>query len=173
MTQGKLCKPCMAGPGVSDCDACGGSGWKEAPRPYAGQRLEDETPAEFGARIREALAAAPEAHYQRGAVVRFEHELSEARWDLWQTGAAIRLGQRDGRHPRNTDACPRMYGHPCPFTAICAGEAQPDDTYRFRRRELAHPELSPEIQTPERGATDDRTSNRTPDAAIPSGDAAA
>jgi hypothetical protein len=182
MTQGKPCRGCdgearfesaIAGYSDTPCGTCNGTGWKEPPRPYAGQRLEDETPAEFGARIREVLAAAPEAHYQRGAVVRFDHELAEARWDLWQTGAAIRLGQRDGRHPRNTDACPRMYGHPCPFTAICAGEAQPDDPFRFRRREHAHPELSPEIQAKE-ATDDDRSSTSTPDAAIPAaGDAAA
>jgi hypothetical protein len=161
MTQGKPCKCLHNGVPHEDCAACQGTGWREPPRPYAGQRLEDETPAEFGQRIREVLAAAPEAHYQRGAVVRFDAELEEARWDLWQTGAAIRLGQRDGRHPRNTDACSHMYGRPCPFLALCAGEAQPDDPTRYRTRELAHPELTADLQSPERGATDDRTSDRT------------
>jgi hypothetical protein len=178
MTQGKRCAMC-GGHGTltvnghaCGCPPCDGTGWKEAPRPYAGQRLEDETPEEFGQRIREELAAAPEAHYQRGAVVRFDHELEEARWDLWQTGAAIRLGQRDGRHPRNTDACTRMYGHPCPFVPLCAGEAQPDDPYRFRRRALAHPEPSADLQNSAKEAThDDRSSTSIP--ATDAGDAAA
>jgi hypothetical protein len=166
MTKGKSCGDCGGHGKITfngelvGCLVCSRTGWKEAPRPYAGQRLEDETPAEFGQRIREVLAGAPDAHYQRGAVVRFDAELEEARWDLWQTGAAIRLGQRDGRHPRNTDACSHMHGRPCPFLALCAGEAQPDDPTRYRTRKLAHPELSADLQL-ERGASDDRTSDRT------------
>lgn len=122
------------------CPVCNGSGWEDAPRLYANQRAVDETPEEFGDRVRAALAEAPERFYARGAVVRFDAELVEARRDVWQTVLQIRESQRSGHHPRNPDACAYLYGRVCPFLPVCAGEAQLDDP-RYRMRSSAHPEL--------------------------------
>ncbi|MBP7149481.1 MAG: PD-(D/E)XK nuclease family protein [Acidobacteria bacterium] len=108
---------------------------------YKGQRIDDETPAEYGARCLETIAADPSGHYQRGEVVRFADELDAARYDVWQTAAQIREADRAGRHPRNPDACVR-YGRTCEFWRACTGEASLDDPTLFQRLDFVHPELT-------------------------------
>lgn len=155
-TRGKGCKLCggavgvqgsgqrtVGGVAVGPCPACDG-GWMtgEAPRLYADQRDTDETPEAYRDRIAEAIAADPRAYYGRGDVVRFDEEAEDARVDVFETTQAIREAIRTGRHPRNTDACTRLYGRECPFLSVCAREATLDDPTRFRRRSSAHPELA-------------------------------
>jgi len=143
-TQGKGCKLCggkTLGVQGAGCAACLG-GWVESPRLYANQRDTDETPTDFGARVRAAIAESPERYYQRAPIVRFAAELEEARRDVWQTAAQIQQSKATGAHPRNDGACSHMYGRPCPFLAACCGEASIHDQSRYRRRDSAHPELS-------------------------------
>ncbi len=122
----------------------------------AGQRLTDETPEEFGDRIRAAIAEDPNRYYQRGTVVRLEQELADARWDTWHTARLIREAELSGRHIRNPDAC-KSYGRMCGFFSACVGEASLDDPHEFRRRESAHPELD---TSNERGTDDGNSSSQ-------------
>lgn len=108
---------------------------------YANQRLADETPEEFRARLVEDIASDPNAYFQRGDVVRLESEMSEALFDIWQLGQQIREAELADRAPRNPDACVR-YGRTCPYFDVCTGAASLDDTTRFTRRADVHPELS-------------------------------
>lgn len=156
-TQGKGCKLCggkvgvrghghrVLG-GVETADPCPGcdDGWVEPPRLYAKQRATDESPEEYRDRIAAAIAADPRGYYGRGDVVRFEDEAEDARIDVYETTLAIRAALKTGRHPRNTDACTRLYGRTCPFLPVCSREATLDDSTLYRRRSSAHPELATE-----------------------------
>lgn len=106
----------------------------------AGQRLEDETPEQFEARILEDIAADPSGYFGRSEVVRLDGEVSEAMADVWQFGRMLRENDLRGFYPRNVDACIR-FGRPCPFFGVCAGEASLDDPELYRRTETSHPEL--------------------------------
>lgn len=156
-TQGKGCKLCGGKPGVQGsgrrivagvatddpCPACDG-GWMvgEGPRLYAKQRETDETPEEYRDRVAASIAEDPRAYFGRGDVVRFEDEAEDARLDVYETALAIRGALKTGRHPRNTDACTRLYGRACPFLPVCSREATLDDPTLYQRRSSAHPELS-------------------------------
>lgn len=109
--------------------------------PYANVRLADETPAEFQARVLDALAEEPNRFFVRGEVTRLDEEMAEHLYDVWQTAQAIRESELSGRHPRNPDACVR-YGRTCPFFDACTGVASLEDPQRFRRIASVHPELS-------------------------------
>lgn len=109
--------------------------------PYANVRLEDETPAEFQARVLDALAEEPNRFFVRGEVTRLDEEMAEHLYDVWQTAQAIRESELSGRHPRNPDACVR-YGRTCPFFDACTGVASLEDPLRFRHTNSVHPELS-------------------------------
>ncbi|MEI6225751.1 MAG: PD-(D/E)XK nuclease family protein [Deltaproteobacteria bacterium] len=106
----------------------------------AGQRLEDETPSEFEARILEDISTDPAGYFGRSEVVRLDGELEEAMADIWQFGRMLRENDLRGFHPRNVDACIR-FGRPCPFFGVCAGEASLDDQELYRRIPSPHPEL--------------------------------
>ncbi len=106
---------------------------------YANQRDADETPAEFQARLAEAVAEDPTRYYQRGEVTRLDLELDEARHDRWDLARQIRESQLTGRHPRNPEACCRF--GTCSFFPACTGEASLDDPTLFRKLEEVHPEL--------------------------------
>ncbi len=107
----------------------------------ARQHEQDETPAEFQARVAEAIAEDPTGYYQRAEVVRLEAEMDDARLDVWQLGQALRESERLGRFPRNPDSCVR-YGRTCEFFGVCTGEASIDDPSLFRRAETVHAELT-------------------------------
>lgn len=106
---------------------------------YANQRLEDETPAEFQARLVEAVAEDPSRYYQRGEVSRLDAELDDARHDRWQLGRQIREGQILDRYPRNPEACVRF--GTCEFFGVCAGECSLDDPTLYRKLDDVNPEL--------------------------------
>jgi hypothetical protein len=112
---------------------------KEPSRLYAGQRIVDETPAEYLDRCSAAIAADPDRYYQRGIVVRLASEERDAAADLWQTADAIRVSQNTGRWPRNVDSC-RNYGRLCDYFPICSGVVAEDDP-RYEQVE-AHSELA-------------------------------
>jgi hypothetical protein len=102
-----------------------------------GQRVDDETPDEFEARVAEAIAGDPAAYFQRGTVVRLADELPGLRRDLVETVELIRFGKRTGQHPRNPDAC-ASYGRLCAFFPVCTGAADIDSFPRGpAHRELA------------------------------------
>lgn len=108
---------------------------------YAGQRAVDETPEEYQARLLEVVAEKPEEFYVRVEVPRLDTELADARRDLWQQAQRLREDERLGRSPRNPDAC-MAYGRECSFLDVCSGMASLDDTTRFQRLTMVHPELA-------------------------------
>jgi hypothetical protein len=108
-------------------------------RLYANQHAEDETPAEFQARLVEAVAEDPSRYYQRGEVTRLEAELDEARLDRWDLARQIREAQLAGRYPRNVEACVRF--GTCQFFPACTGEASLEDPSLFHKLAVLHPEL--------------------------------
>jgi hypothetical protein len=112
-------------------------------RPYKAnkKRSEDETPEEYGERVRAAIAAEPDRYYQRGTVVRLANEEQEAAYDLWQTARLIREGELAGRHPRNPDACFK-WGRACEYFAVCTGCADITDEFLFRKTNTRHEELT-------------------------------
>lgn len=163
-TKGKGCKVCggsaggktgvVQGSGQSDvglgpCSDCDGTGWKEAPRLHAGQRLEPETPDQYRLRVREAIAADPNGFYQRGEVVRLAHDLDEHRYDTWETAHELRERQLAGRTlsvnawPRNPGAC-NQWGRLCEYWAVCTGAADIHDDLWFRTAGQTHEELAGE-----------------------------
>lgn len=108
--------------------------------PRAGQRMEDETPDEYRARILAAIAEAPNDYFARGTVVRLEGELDEAMADVWQTGRVIHENHLRGFAPRNVDACMR-FNRACPFLPACCGEGTLGDATLYKKLESVHPEL--------------------------------
>lgn len=112
---------------------------------YANQREHDETPEQYGQRVRDALAADPDKHYQRGTVVRLSDEERDAAHDMWQTAKAIRASELAGRWPRNPDACDRWGRYCLYFDACCASEPAEvlDDPLIFTKQDNVHTELSP------------------------------
>lgn len=107
---------------------------------YANQRDRDETPEEYEARLREHIAANPDAYYQRAPVVRLEAEEREAARDMWHTARAIRDSERLGSWPRNPQACFRWH-RACDYWDVCTGQADIADEHRFERVR-PHEELS-------------------------------
>lgn len=112
----------------------------EPSRLYAGQRLDDESPAEYGARIAASILESPEKFFARWPVVRLADEEREAAFDLWQCGVQIRESRAANAWPRNPDACKR-YGRSCDYLAACAGHASLEDPMRFRKAEKRNEEL--------------------------------
>lgn len=124
------------------CSVCDGSGWKEAPRLYAGQRAEDETEESFALRIGQAINDKPDGYLTREIIVRPEAELVRMRGDLidW-----IRIDQMsrlmsDREPPRNDGACFNFHQR-CPYLSACKGDADINDETTFPRGS-AHPELA-------------------------------
>lgn len=124
-----------------------GKKWRETADAKEGYVLQTrpETADEFRARITEAVAAAPDAYFSRGEVVRLEQEMNDALVDVWQLGQQIRENELAKRHPRNPGAC-KQYGRMCDFFDVCSGAASLDDTTQFVRRDDVHPELATETQ---------------------------
>jgi len=113
----------------------------EPPRYKSHIRTADETPDEYRVRVREALAAHPDAYLVRQPVARLDSALAEYRLDLWQLAARMREDDNAGRYPRNTNACER-WGRFCEFFDVCAGTASLDDPTRYKQITDAHPELA-------------------------------
>lgn len=126
------------GKGCADCTD--GKVVTEPSRLYANQREQDETPAEFQARLLPALAEDPARYYARGEVVRLEAEMHRHRADVWTQAHAIYLAAWSGESPKNPESC-FAYRRACPYLPLCTGEASPDDD-RYQHLEHVHTELS-------------------------------
>lgn len=85
---------------------------------YAAQREVNETPAEYGARVYEAVVADPARYFRREEIVRLESDLKEHQYDVWAWQQLIRQCQRTGVWPRNTGSCQGHYGR-CEYFDIC------------------------------------------------------
>lgn len=125
---------CAEGPGSDirvECPDCAGSGWKEAPKLYANQRLVDEEMDAFGDRISASIAEDPDSYFRRPEAVRMESELVEHRWDTWTTVRALHETKLAGHHSRNPDSC-FAFNRPCAYAPVCweGRSIEDDDLYR-------------------------------------------
>jgi len=124
------------------CQYCSGTGWIETgARPYAGQRLVDETPDEFYQRICTDIGEHVEDWYARMMVVRIGDEERRSAANDWELGLMIRHAERLGLFPQNPDACGR-WGQKCPYLGVCKAQVELGDERYFRKAERAHEELS-------------------------------
>lgn len=104
-----------------------------------------ETPEEYEARVREAVAEDPSRYFVRAEVVRLEAEMRDAMLDVWQLGQELREAELAGRQPKNPDAC-SVWGRTCEYFATCTGEASLEDPALFKRSTNVHPELSGPVE---------------------------
>lgn len=114
---------------------------KGSHRLYANQRDADETPEQYGSRLRAHILEHPEQYYQRGEVVRLDKEADEAAWDLWQTARAIRDAELEERWPRNPEAC-FFWNKPCEYFPVCTGAEPIETSHRYQKLETIHQELT-------------------------------
>jgi ATP-dependent helicase/DNAse subunit B len=112
---------------------------------YKNQHEADETPKEFGQRIRASIVENPSRYFQRGKVVRLDEEIEAYQHELWLEAKHLRAVQLSGHHLRNPDSC-IQYGRTCEFFDVCTGVASLDDPTRFGKKDLTFPELSAETQ---------------------------
>lgn len=108
---------------------------------YASDRDTDETVDEYGARIAEELAAAPERHFRRREIQRLESQIEDALFDFWQATQTMTASHRAPRAVRNSDACFK-WGSQCAFWSVCALGSDPANLAHLRRVSNPHPELS-------------------------------
>lgn len=116
---------------------------KGEPRQSAGEGMtlmvRDETPEEYGARLREDIAARPDYYFARLDVARSSDDLAEYLYDMWAVGREIADAERMGRFSRNPNAC-SVFGS-CEYFDVCTGCASLDDPNLFKRIETPNPEL--------------------------------
>jgi hypothetical protein len=116
------------------------------PRLYANQRERDETPEEYGERCLKAIAAEPDAYYQRALPVRLFQEQHDGAVDVWQTAQTMREAHRLNVFPRNPDSC-FNWSRACDFLPACCGDVPLDDPLLFRREDKEHEELEDIFET--------------------------
>lgn len=109
---------------------------------YANQRDQDETPAEFAARVAIDIESRPEHYYTRIEIARPEQDIKDCQAEVWQQQLSIREAQRSGRWFKNPESCFSLNGT-CEYIGLCqsgmsAGEVPPG----FTIVEDKHPELS-------------------------------
>lgn len=108
---------------------------------HANQREADETPAEFAARVADAMRAEPDRFFARHEIARLDRDLDETRAEIWSQQLAIREAQRSGRWYRNPGACVTPYR--CPYLSICPTQVNPACAPSgFRIVADVHPELA-------------------------------
>jgi hypothetical protein len=107
---------------------------------YANQRAADETPEEYGERLRADIAENVGKYYKQLAIPRMNSQIEDAMFDMWQSGQEIRAGALAHRAPRNPEACLR-YSR-CPFWDVCTSGLKPEEHPElFRVAETMHEEL--------------------------------
>jgi hypothetical protein len=109
---------------------------------YANQRTADETPEEYGARLRELIAENPSRFFRRHLVMRTDVQMKEFLGEAWNQGRSIRDGQLAGRAPKNPDACFR-YGM-CAFWSHCSSGVELQHSPDFYQIPDPHAELKEE-----------------------------
>jgi PD-(D/E)XK nuclease superfamily len=113
-------------------------------RLYAVQHDHDETPQEFGMRLRLELSIDPGRYYSRKPVPRMNSQVEDFLADTWN--AATQLRENAGRRAvKNPDAC-FMFGNRCAYWDACANGLDLSTSPDFYRLADVHPELSQEAE---------------------------
>lgn len=100
----------------------------EPSRPYAGQRLADETPGEYGLRCFTEMVAHPEMYFHRREVVRLDDELVDIEENDWQ-----QVKHLADNTSMNTDACFAYYTA-CEYHPVCSRGASIEDANLYEIR---------------------------------------
>lgn len=106
----------------------------------SGQREQDETPEEYEARLVRVISEQPERYLVRITAVRSDKALRAYQFDIWQVAEMIQRAEETKIAPRNPDSCWR-FNTPCPYLAVCNGEASITDPTKFRDATGEHEEL--------------------------------
>lgn len=106
---------------------------------YATCREFDETPEEWGRRLRADIAERPDYYFQRESVARPENDLAEYLEDVWMVGKQIMDSERLNRWPRNPCSC-SGFGN-CDYFDVCAG-FDSLDSVRFEKVDDVNAELN-------------------------------
>ena len=106
----------------------------------AGQEAGISPEAAYQIRCAAQIAQSTAEYYQWREHLKTDEELMEAKIDLWQQVEMFRACDKDGRWPRNSDACVNRYGT-CPYVDVCTGRANLDDDTTFRTKEAVNEEL--------------------------------
>lgn len=137
-----------------DCEPCNGTGWVEAPKLYAKQRILDETHDDFRLRVTEEIASDPDMYFRMADAIRTPDQIRESRHDVFITtgemGALLELARQksDGDvtrnearmvFPKNTQQCTNMYGRSCDYIDICSGGTNPWESSLFQIRKRDKP----------------------------------
>jgi hypothetical protein len=105
----------------------------EPARPYANQRIEDETDAEFESRVANYIGERPEQFYARSVIRRTEDQIEEFEDEL---GAYVHRMMTSPPY-RNQDSCIK-FNRLCEYHPLCAGYGKPED---YKKAERRHTEL--------------------------------
>jgi hypothetical protein len=130
----------------------------EPSRLYADQREQDETDDEFEQRILEDIVKRPEHYYQRGTIVRLDHDHEAHLRDVEGVVHLMQVTRAMGENvPRNVDSCFR-FGRPCDFFLVCGnGVDIMNETFyqkrQSKKRNDTPPEPSPDSEKPEEDVT--------------------
>lgn len=111
---------------------------------YANQRLTDETPEGFAARVADDIAERPDRYFARAEIVRLEKDDDGHAYDTWQQAKMMREAELAGYAPKNPDSCSSFGG--CPYLPVCSNETTLDDDSLFRTADTAHEELNTETE---------------------------
>lgn len=107
-----------------------------------------ESPAQYGARLTEEIAAEPNRYFAQREVPRLDSDLLEYMGDAWALSQQILHYRRANLWPRNPAACSAF--SKCEFFDLCCGRASVDGI-RYRQsekhRELAMQEGAKELLT--------------------------
>lgn len=113
---------------------------------YATQRENDETASEYQARLREEIDGNSSKYYQRKLIPRTMSQIQDFMFDAWQTAATLRESMKNGRSPRNPEACiPYGAGSRCVFWNVCSLGMDPAEDSTLRKADTQHEELAMEV----------------------------
>lgn len=113
----------------------------EPSRLYANMRETDETPEEWGKRLRADIAERPDFYYARREIARLEKDLEEDRLNFYETVCDIRHAKRTGHWGKHVS---RYTCDFCPLFDVCVGFVPFDGVHAppgFEIVENRHPEL--------------------------------
>jgi len=109
------------------------------PRLYARQRENDETPAEFYRRAKDALTEDSHGHFVRDMVHRTTNELLEYSEEVSDVLCGISRSKNLHVYRRNPGSC-MSYGRQCPFYGVCT-KTKTLDSVAFIDKKKKHNEL--------------------------------
>lgn len=107
---------------------------------YASQREKDETPEEYGLRLRQNILENPNRYYQRKEVVRLETDIIEYLEDMWSVSKLIMESRNKNFWPRRPSQC-FNYGK-CAFYPVCSKMAALEDPTLYRPATKKNEELT-------------------------------